>query len=564
MDPFRSRAVRILPICLALCAFASSRPTPDAAAAQPATAAAGVATVRFVVNSAASRHRISPFIYGMNQFDWGRRSKALKLGRLGGNRFTAYNWETNASNAGSDYRHQNDDNLGGGDTPGEAVARHVEAAHRAGASMIVTVPIAGYVAADKNKDGDVNQTPDFLRKRFLESQPAKGAPYQYPPDLKDRVVYQDEFVAWLEGRFPESRRDPERTIFYSLDNEPELWTQTHPRIRPNGKLTYAELVERTTAFAAGIKHAAPAALVFGPVSYGWSGFVSLQERCRPQRPRLPRLLPRLDEGCGGERRAPARRRARPALVPGGARWGRAGDRAEQRRRRRRGARAGAALAVGPVVRGDELDRPERRRRGDPPDPADEGEDRGALPRHAARHHGVQLRRRQPHLRRPGASGRARHTSAARACSPLRCGTSRGARASRTPRSRRSRDFDGAGGRFGGTSVEASTSDDATSSVYASLDEGRDDRLVLVAINKTAEPIAAQLQLGHPVALTRDRRGSSAPPPRRCAAARPWPRPAATASGWSCRRRASPRPCSRRSHCGTRPQRPLSPDPARWG
>jgi hypothetical protein len=64
------------------------------------------------------------------------------------------------------------------------------------------------------------------------------------------------------------------------------------------------------------------------------------------------------------------------------------------------------------------------------------------------------------------------------------------------------DFDGAGGRFGGTSIEARTSDDAASSVYASLDEGRDDRLVLVAINKTTAPLAAALQLSHPVVLTR--------------------------------------------------------------
>ena len=65
-----------------------------------------------------------------------------------------------------------------------------------------------------------------------------------------------------------------------------------------------------------------------------------------------------------------------------------------------------------------------------------------------------------------------------------------------------RNFDGAGGRFGDTSLEAATSDDAASSLYASVDEGRDDRLVLVAINKTGAPLAAELQLDHPVELAR--------------------------------------------------------------
>ena len=42
-------------------------------------------------------------------------------------------------------------------------------------------------------------------------------------------------------------------------------------------MTYAELVQRTEEYAAAIKAVAPGALVFGPVSYGWHGFVRLQD-----------------------------------------------------------------------------------------------------------------------------------------------------------------------------------------------------------------------------------------------------------------------------------------------
>ena len=253
----------------------SGSPTTPSTSPTPSAAPAGSA--RFTVDSAASRHPISPYIYGMNQPNWASRSRGLRLGRLGGNRWTAYNWETNASNAGADYRHQNDDYLGGGDVPGEAVRPGVAAAHAAGASMIVTVPMAGYVSADKAPGGDVNQTPDYLNVRFLESRAAKGRGFSYPPDTGDHIVYQDEFVAWLESSFPGARRDPVRTLFYSLDNEPDLWASTHPRIRPTGKVTYAELVQRTEELAGAIKSVAPGALVFGPVSYGWQGFVRLQD-----------------------------------------------------------------------------------------------------------------------------------------------------------------------------------------------------------------------------------------------------------------------------------------------
>jgi hypothetical protein len=215
---------------------------------------------------------ISPYVYGTNTNDWSGPSKYLTLGRQGGNRMTAYNWENNASNAGSDWQHQNDAFLGGGDKPGEVPRAAVASAQAAAKAFVVTVPMAGYVAADKNGDGDVNKTPNHLEVRFRKNAPRKSGTLSYPPSLTDRFVYQNEFVHWLEGTF-QPRRAP---IFYSLDNEPDLWTGTHDRIRPQ-KLTYAELVERTVDFASAIKEQAPKGLVFGPVSYGWNGYTSLQD-----------------------------------------------------------------------------------------------------------------------------------------------------------------------------------------------------------------------------------------------------------------------------------------------
>jgi hypothetical protein len=90
------------------------------------------------------------------------------------------------------------------------------------------------------------------------------------------MVYADEFVWWLESKFPTAQTDPARRIFYMLDNEPDLWSSSHSEIHPD-PVTYAELTQKNIAFATGIKAVAPKAIVFGPVSYGWEGYVSLQD-----------------------------------------------------------------------------------------------------------------------------------------------------------------------------------------------------------------------------------------------------------------------------------------------
>jgi hypothetical protein len=235
----------------------------------------GAADVHITIDSTRDMHSISPFIYGSNGPDWTNDAALYSMARSGGNRMTAYNWENNASNAGTDYMNENDNYLGGGTTPGKAVTDGIAAAHAHNAAMIVTIPIQGYVAADISPPGDVNQTPNYLQTRFKVSKSTKGAPFTTTPDPTDGFVYQDEFVSFVEGMFPESRTDAHRTIFYDLDNEPDLWDSTHPRIHPNAT-TYAELIADNLDYGHAIKKVVPAAKTFGFVSYGWAGYTTLQ------------------------------------------------------------------------------------------------------------------------------------------------------------------------------------------------------------------------------------------------------------------------------------------------
>ena len=99
---------------------------------------------------------ISPWIYGSNSTNITNRT----FDRSGGNRMTGYNWENNASNAGSDWYHHSDYGLANNQsnaTAGYGRSRHDPGRrHRLAAPSLVTVPMAGYVAADGN--GTVDET----------------------------------------------------------------------------------------------------------------------------------------------------------------------------------------------------------------------------------------------------------------------------------------------------------------------------------------------------------------------------------------------------------------------
>ncbi len=225
---------------------------------------------------------ISPLVYGTNEITTpGAQSAKPALVRYGGNRYTAYNWENNASNAGNDYFNENDDYFGADDTPGAAVQSEVQSSYDAGAqSVLVTVPIQGYVAADKNGgdqfgSGDViNSGANYLDTRFKVNKAVKGAAFANPPDSGDGFVYQDEFVNWLTTAFP-GKLDATGQLLISLDNEPDLWADTHPRIQL-APLTYATLVQKNIDYAKAVKSVAPNALCFGAVNFGYSGYVNLQ------------------------------------------------------------------------------------------------------------------------------------------------------------------------------------------------------------------------------------------------------------------------------------------------
>jgi len=259
----------------------------EAASSTFAITAPPAIQVTFAIDSAQDVRAISRFIYGINGWD-AIRPKNLTLSRSGGNRMTAYNWETNASNAGSDYFNENDSFLGGGNTPNGAVGPSIVTARNAGAGIVVTMPTIGHVSADKSSADkeDVNVTPNYINVRFHQSLPRKNAAFTLTPDTTDHFVYQDEYINFLDKTYSGAFAATTNPIMIDLDNEVDLWAFTHARLRGDAtspvtsqagtKIGYAEVVQLSVDYASAAKDVNPAVQILGPVNYGWGGYVDLQ------------------------------------------------------------------------------------------------------------------------------------------------------------------------------------------------------------------------------------------------------------------------------------------------
>jgi hypothetical protein len=229
----------------------------------------GPTDVTFSIDTSMNVHPISPLIYGWNGAD-AIADDGQTVVRAGGNRWTAYNWETNASNAGADYMFENDAYLTSSTVPGAAVKSTLDPVKSHGIAALITIPIVDYVSGDESPAGDVrNSGTDYLQTRFKQNKPTKGSALSTSPSTDDAFVYQDEFVNWVKSGYGTTN------VIFSLDNEPDIWSSTHAEVHPT-PVTYAELVMRNTVYGAAVKSVWPTAEVAGFVSYGWTGYETLQ------------------------------------------------------------------------------------------------------------------------------------------------------------------------------------------------------------------------------------------------------------------------------------------------
>jgi fibronectin type 3 domain-containing protein len=262
-----------------------------------ATPVAATADVTITVNPSAT-HPISPYIYGLNFYSGVTGAPSLlTFDRDGGDRWTAYNWINNASNAGSDYFYENDDYLCNGtcnaSIPAEAVRLFISGDQSNNMASLVTLQMQGYVSIDTT----VVQVPmpfpnlQYFRPAVDQKSAASSAPFTLTPPAAstDNNVYMDEFAWALDQNFLSANifgASPTQPTFISLDNEPDLWNSTHQEVQGSTNVSSTAFVTKTVNLSTALKSLSknaqtPAShfsdlVIFGPVNYGFEGIYSWQ------------------------------------------------------------------------------------------------------------------------------------------------------------------------------------------------------------------------------------------------------------------------------------------------
>lgn len=138
---------------------------------------------------------------------------------------------------------------------------------------LVTIPMAGYVAKDKN--GNVGKNEIAPSNRWNDIVFEKKDIFSLIPNVSDTHVYSDEFVHFLVNKYGKAN-----TLtgikWYSLDNEPALWTTTHPYLHPN-KVTVSEIITKSIDLSKAIKSVDENAEIFWAVTYGFWENNNLQD-----------------------------------------------------------------------------------------------------------------------------------------------------------------------------------------------------------------------------------------------------------------------------------------------
>lgn len=270
---------------------AGESPNSTQVSAMPANAAPDVTVTIDPTNS----KPISPWIYGTNFYSGNTSPQPnFSFDRAGGNRWTAYNWINNGSNAGSDYFYENDNYLCNGSCnasiSAEAVRTFIAGDHTAGLASLVTLQLQGYVSVDTTT---VQVPPPFPNlKYFRPVVPKKStvspAPFTItpPPATTDNNVYMDEFAWALDQKFSGMNIFAANAVhptFISLDNEPDLWNSTHQEIQGSTNVSTANFITKTVTLAKALKdlrvqfpNQFSNVVIFGPVNYGFNGIYSWQ------------------------------------------------------------------------------------------------------------------------------------------------------------------------------------------------------------------------------------------------------------------------------------------------
>jgi hypothetical protein len=249
-------------------------------------------SIRVHIDASQPLRWISPLIYGVAVANAEELTgTGAYFNRWGGNPNTRYNWVLgDAWNTARDWQFNN---YGWNDGPpaqtraSSAADDFVKQNRSKGVDSLITVPAIGWVARDGLVDSRSNGVPahgappkggsgdaidgydptDNRTRTSIRSMPRKGSAFVDQPDPSSHTVYQDEWVAHLVRHF--GTASDRGVKYYAIDNEPDLWSETHTDIAP-AQLGYQDLVTTFMDYARALKDVDPSARIAGPALSGWT------------------------------------------------------------------------------------------------------------------------------------------------------------------------------------------------------------------------------------------------------------------------------------------------------
>jgi Glycoside hydrolase family 44/Bacterial Ig-like domain (group 3) len=260
-----------------------------ACGSQVAPAQSGAPTL--IVDANASRHPISPQIYGIANYGLDATfAKEIQVPniRWGGDGTSRYNWLVDSSNAGFDWYFMGGN---GETTPVPSASADLMVKTYKPANALITIPILPYVnklsayncsfpvsvyGPQQSTNPYVHPNGDSCGNSFTSNGTQLVDKNIYANHIDNTTGLQQQWVQHLVSTFGTAAQGGVK--FYQLDNEPYGWSNTHRDVMPS-QADYPTITQLGQQYAAAIKQADSSALVLGPSDFtlgGWIGNTSQQ------------------------------------------------------------------------------------------------------------------------------------------------------------------------------------------------------------------------------------------------------------------------------------------------
>ena len=266
------------------------------------------------IDAAAGQHAISPDIYGIS-FYWNVNDSngnpipklvAAAPGvrptvrRWGGNSTSTYHWQFDVDNIDADWFYEvlPDPKVDASKLPdGSSFNTFADQVRTTGGKILATMPILGWLPKARQEMCSFNQAKYLNQCKIdpyyyahpmtcgdgIQYTSACGTPSANDGKAPSNPVYiqndptdayklydQTFQAAWIQYLISRYGKGGQGGVaIWSLDNEPIWWDSTHRDIHPK-PAAYDEVLSLDTLYAAAIKQADPTALVSGPVEDNWA------------------------------------------------------------------------------------------------------------------------------------------------------------------------------------------------------------------------------------------------------------------------------------------------------